>query len=171
MLACLVGTVFSQPHLRIPDEAKFLEQFANGNGLPQTEDPSDSKFINHELMLGAARASNGVGYVKYDVDLADDHQYTLELGVEVEGNLVVLDDLSHDALHSFGEGGDDIYLNPGAREISEIKRGDHIIGSHEGRWNDLITLEQPLQYGVRLGAKRVVNGRHSRALVLSYPSP
>ena len=138
----LHGAVHCQPHLRGPVEARFLEQFASGNGLPNPEDPDEVKFINHDLMIVAARSTNGVGYVKYNVDLVDDYQYTLELGVEVEGNMVVLDDLPKGSLHSFDESRSEILVNADSSGAPKFKPGDHLIGSHEGRWNDLVTLDQ-----------------------------
>ena len=104
--------------------------------LPHAEAPHDpNKFVNHDLLLGAVRNGAKFGHVFYDVDMHDDFQYVLELDVDVHDRVHILDD--HNAgLHSF-------LTSDGSQMVFEEfpqgwKVGDHILGSHDGKWNEIV---------------------------------
>ena len=135
-------------NLRVVDETAFLEKLAPG--LPRAVDPAEpwdeSKHVNHELVFDAARSQNGMGYVTYDVDLHTQFQYVLEMEVDVNPETThVLDDASEDLIAVEGECGSQLVFGALPKGWAV---GDHIVGSHEGRWNDLVDLEHPIGYGV-----------------------
>ena len=137
-------SVPTKPHLLLPRSPTLP-------GLPNPEAPHDqTKFVNHDLLLGAVRNGAKLGYVSYDVDLHDDFQYVLEMEVDVHDNVKILDD-HHSELHSF--------VHPDGSQMvfndlpSGWKVGDHIIGSHDGRWNEIVDFDHPLGYGVTLSRK------------------
>ncbi|GMH64345.1 hypothetical protein TrST_g2472 [Triparma strigata] len=149
ILLFALAALATAQNLRVPDEAAFLEQFASG--LPNPEAPHDpTKFVNHDLLLRAVRNGAKLGYVSYDVDLHDDFQYVLEMEVDVHDNVKILDD-HHSELHSFVHSdGSQMVFND---LPSGWKVGDHIIGSHDGRWNEIVDFDHPLGYGVTLSRK------------------
>ncbi|GMH93073.1 hypothetical protein TL16_g12530 [Triparma laevis f. inornata] len=133
--------------------------FVDSKGLPNPEAPHDpTKFVNHDLLLGAVRDGAKFGYVQYEVDLHDDFQYVLEMEVDVHPSVKILDD-THSHLHSIP--------TSDARTIifndlpKGWKVGDHILGSHDGRWNDLVDFEHPIGYGVTL-SRRIEGIRRDR---------
>jgi len=135
-------------NLRPHDETAFLEKLAPG--LPKAVDPNEpwdeKKHVNHDLVFDAARSQNGMGYVAYEVDLHPQFQYVLEMEVDVNPETThVLDDAVENLLSVEGEGGSQLVFSTLPKGWSV---GDHIVGSHEGRWNELFDLEHPIGYGV-----------------------
>ena len=124
--------------------------------VPTLEDiANDESFVNHDLLLAAARSPSNVGAMTYAVDFPqDNYQYILEMEAETTSRLWSLDD-NYGHIHSFTDDG----THPGATVIVyptapfTFAVGDYIIGSHLGQWNDLVTVDHPFDYGITYSRK------------------
>jgi hypothetical protein len=116
----------------------------------------DDSYVNHDLLLAAARSGSKIGSATYQVDFPeDDYEYILEMEVEVEDGIFALDD-NTEHLHSFPSvpGLSDTPSTAGSVVTfhdsvpHDFQVGDLIVGSHEGQWNGHVSVDHPFDEGI-----------------------